>query len=40
MIVQSARRLECRTLWTEDLNDGQRYAGVLIRNPFVDSIME
>ena len=40
MIVQSARRMECRVLWTEDLNDGQRYAGVLVRNPFVDSVME
>jgi len=40
MIVQSARQMKCATLWTEDLNDGQRYAGVLVRNPFVDSVME
>ena len=40
MIVQSAKRMECEVLWTEDLNDGQRYAGVLVRNPFVDSVME
>ena len=40
LIVHSARRLECRVLWTEDLNDGQRYAGVLARNPFTDSVME
>jgi len=40
MIVQSARSLDCRILWTEDLNDGQHYAGVLVRNPFLDSVME
>jgi predicted nucleic acid-binding protein len=40
MIVQSARSLGCEILWTEDLNDGQRYAGVLVRNPFVDAVME
>ena len=40
MIVQSARRMGCSLLWTEDLNNGQRYAGVLVRNPFVDSVME
>ncbi len=34
MIVQSARALECQILWTEDLNDGQSYAGVTARNPF------
>jgi len=40
MIVQSARSLDCRILWTEDLNDRQHYAGVLVRNPFLDSVME
>jgi predicted nucleic acid-binding protein len=40
MIIQSARSLGCEVLWTEDPNDGQRYAGVLIRNPFTDSVME
>lgn len=34
MIVQSARSLGCELLWTEDLNDGQSYAGVIARNPF------
>jgi predicted nucleic acid-binding protein len=34
MILQSARRLECGILWTEDLTDGQSYAGVIVRNPF------
>lgn len=37
MIVHSARELRCRTLWTEDLDDGQTYAGVLARDPFTRS---
>lgn len=40
MILHSARELQCSILWTEDLNDGQTYAGVLVRNPFLDSLME
>jgi predicted nucleic acid-binding protein len=35
MIVNSAARLECSVLWTEDLNDGQKLAGVQVSNPFV-----
>ncbi|MFT4137198.1 PIN domain-containing protein [Microbacterium sp.] len=34
MIVRSAVRMECDVLWSEDLNPGQRIAGVEIRNPF------
>ncbi|MCL2780483.1 MAG: PIN domain-containing protein [Actinomycetia bacterium] len=34
MIVRSASASGCDTLWTEDLNAGQRIAGVAIRNPF------
>ena len=34
MIIQSSARLGCDTLWSEDLNSGQRYAGVLVANPF------
>lgn len=34
MILQSARRMGCEVLWTEDLNDGQSYDGVIVRNPF------
>lgn len=34
MIVRSAVALGCRTLWTEDLNDGQVVEGVRITNPF------
>jgi len=34
MIVQSSLQMGCKVLWTEDLNDGQSYAGVTARNPF------
>ena len=34
MIVRSSIRLGCDTLWSEDLNAGQRYAGVVVVNPF------
>ena len=34
MIIQSAIAEGASVLWTEDLNDGQEYAGVLVRNPF------
>ena len=34
MILQSARRMGCRILWTEDLSHGQTYEGVTVRNPF------
>jgi predicted nucleic acid-binding protein len=40
MIIQSAKRLGCRILWSEDLNDGQSYAGVTVRDPFRDMVME
>ncbi len=39
MVIQSAKRLGCRIVWTEDLSHGQSYAGVTVRNPFVDSLM-
>lgn len=35
MIIQSARKLKCQTLWSEDLNAGQMYYSVQIQNPFV-----
>lgn len=34
MIFRSASRMDCRTLWSEDLNEGQTYAGVTVRSPF------
>lgn len=34
MILRSAAALGCEVLWSEDLNHGQRIAGVEVRNPF------
>jgi predicted nucleic acid-binding protein len=34
MVIVSAQRLECRTLWSEDLNAGQTINGLAISNPF------
>ncbi|MGI8534899.1 MAG: PIN domain-containing protein [Mycobacteriales bacterium] len=34
MIIRSAGALGCTTVWSEDLNHGQRIAGVVVRNPF------
>lgn len=35
MIVNSASKLGCRTVYSEDLNAGQRYGGVRVVNPLV-----
>jgi len=35
LVLTSARRLDCDTLWSEDLNTGQDYQGVVVRNPFL-----
>ena len=35
MIVRSAKELGCGTLHSEDLNPGQAYDGVQVRNPFL-----
>ena len=35
-IIEAARRLGCDVVLTEDLNDGQDYAGVRVENPFRD----
>jgi predicted nucleic acid-binding protein len=34
LIVQGAVSLGADVIWSEDLNAGQSYAGVLVRNPF------
>jgi predicted nucleic acid-binding protein len=34
MIIRSAQRLGCTCLWTEDLNHGQDYGGILVKSPF------
>ena len=36
MVVHSALRLHCSTLWSEDLPDGQRIEQLQVRNPFLD----
>lgn len=36
MIIRSATELGCAVLWSEDLNVGQRIAGVEVRDPFVE----
>lgn len=36
MIVRSAGSLGCEILYSEDLNPGQRYAGVTVHNPFTE----
>ncbi len=36
MILRSAHELGCPTLYSEDLNAEQAYAGVRVRNPFRD----
>jgi predicted nucleic acid-binding protein len=34
MIVAAAERAGCERIWSEDLNPGQKYFGVLVANPF------
>lgn len=34
MIVAAAERAKCEKLWSENLNPGQKYFGVLVANPF------
>ena len=36
-ILAAARALGCDILYTEDLNHGQDYAGVVVINPFLDA---
>ena len=35
MIIASANRLGCHTVWSEDLNAGQTYGDTVVKNPFV-----
>lgn len=34
MVLTSAAKLGCSVIWSEDWNEGQKIAGVLVRNPF------
>lgn len=36
LILQAALRLRCRTLWTEDFQDGQTFEFLTVRNPFAE----
>ena len=38
MIVAAAERAGCERIWTEDLNPGQKYFGVVVANPFQESV--
>jgi predicted nucleic acid-binding protein len=33
-ILATAKRMDCRVVYSEDLNDGQNYDGVIVVNPF------
>ena len=37
LIVQSALQLRCRTIWSEDLNAGQAFGAIRVRNPFAET---
>jgi predicted nucleic acid-binding protein len=34
LILAAAQKEDAEILWSEDLNDGQKYGGVIVRNPF------
>jgi predicted nucleic acid-binding protein len=34
MIVAAAEKAGCKRIWSEDLNSGQEYFGVTVKNPF------
>ena len=34
LIIAAAEFSSCETVWSEDLNDGQKYGSVTVRNPF------
>jgi predicted nucleic acid-binding protein len=34
MIINSASKMDCKIIWTEDLNHGQFYEGIKAVNPF------
>lgn len=37
LVVVSAEKANCQTLWTEDLNHGQTIRGVKIENPYLET---
>ncbi|TAK34307.1 MAG: PIN domain-containing protein [Chloroflexota bacterium] len=34
MVLTAARKADAAVIWSEDLGDGQRYDGIVVRNPF------
>lgn len=34
MVLTAAKKAGAIVLWSEDLNDGQHYDGIVVRNPF------
>jgi predicted nucleic acid-binding protein len=34
LVLAAAQKKDAEILWSEDLNDGQNYGGVTVRNPF------
>jgi predicted nucleic acid-binding protein len=34
LIIATASRMQCTEVLSEDMNDGQDYGGVIVRNPF------
>ncbi len=34
LVLVAARRTGTAIVWSEDLNDGQRYDGIVVQNPF------
>ncbi len=34
LIIATAKRMQCTEVLSEDMNDGQDYGGVVVRNPF------
>ncbi len=38
MIVAAAERARCARIWSEDLNPGQSYFGVIVENPFAQPV--
>lgn len=37
-IIATARQLGCHTVYSEDMNDGQDYEGIIVVNPFQQTV--
>lgn len=40
LVIAAAERAHCAEILSEDLNHGQEYFGILVRNPFLNAIPE